>query len=107
MVWGNRLKTLETNLHESGHRFNRKITKSAKRLLKRLSGKERRFQTWVNHSISRAIINRAIKTNSAIAIEDLTGIRKRTNKQPRNKAERRRSNSWAFYQLRLFLEYKG
>lgn len=84
-----------------------KGTKSAKRLLKRLSGKERRFQTWVNHSISRAIINRAIETNSAIAIEDLTGIRKRTNKQSRNKTERRRSNSWAFYQLRLFLEYKG
>ncbi|WP_238987026.1 transposase [Lyngbya aestuarii] len=39
--------------------------------------------------------------------EDLTGIRNRTNTQPRNKIERRRSNSWAFYQLRQFLEYKG
>ncbi|WP_039895998.1 zinc ribbon domain-containing protein [Lyngbya sp. PCC 8106] len=31
----------------------------------------------------------------------------RTNQKPRNKTERRRSNSWAFYQLRAFLEYKG
>lgn len=84
-----------------------KGTKGAKRLLKRLSGKERRFQAWVNHNVSRQLINRAIETNSAIAIEDLTGIRQRTNKQPRNKTERRRSNSWAFYQLRLFLEYKA
>jgi transposase len=31
----------------------------------------------------------------------------RTNQQPRNKTERRRSHNWAFYQLRQFLEYKG
>ncbi|XPM60947.1 MAG: IS200/IS605 family accessory protein TnpB-related protein [Leptolyngbya sp. IPPAS B-1204] len=42
-----------------------------------------------------------------MAIEDLTGIRERTNQKPRGKTERRRSNSWAFYQLRLFLESKA
>ena len=41
------------------------------------------------------------------AVENLTGIRERTNSKPRNKTERRRSNSWSFYQLRSFLEYKG
>lgn len=40
-------------------------------------------------------------------MENLTGIRERTNSKPRNKTERRRSNSWSFYQLRAFLEYKG
>lgn len=49
----------------------------------------------------------AKETKSIIAIENLTGIRDRTNQQPRSKNERRRSNSWAFYQLRTFLEYKG
>jgi transposase len=39
--------------------------------------------------------------------EDLTGIRERTNTQPRTKTERRRSNSWAFAQLRAFLAYKA
>ncbi len=85
----------------------KKGTKGAKRLLKRLSGKEKRYQTWVNHNISKQIIFRAIETESIVAIEDLTGIRYRTNTQPRSKTERRRSNSWAFYQLRQFLEYKG
>jgi IS605 OrfB family transposase len=95
-----RFSKVRANLQAKG-------TKSAKRALKRLSGREKRYQTWVNHNISRAIINRAKSINAAIAIEDLTGIRNRTNKQPRNKTERRRSNSWAFYQLRSFLEYKG
>jgi putative transposase len=88
-----------------------KGTRSARRrcraLLQRLSGKERRFQTWVNHRISKAIVSRAKATNSAIALEDLTGIRERINQQPRSTAERRRANSWAFYQLRQFLEYKA
>lgn len=85
----------------------RKGTKGAKRLLRRLSGKERRYQQWESHNISKAIIQRAVETRSAVAIENLEGIRERTNQQPRNKTERRRSNSWAFYQLRQFLAYKA
>ncbi|MFB6277429.1 MAG: RNA-guided endonuclease InsQ/TnpB family protein, partial [Halothece sp.] len=75
--------------------------------LKRLSGREKRYQKWLNHNISKQIIEEAKHTVSTVAIEELTGIRERTNQKPRNKTERRRSNSWAFYQLRTFLEYKG
>jgi IS605 OrfB family transposase len=75
--------------------------------LKRLSGKEKRFQQWLNHNISKSIIQDALSNNATVAIENLTGIRERTNQQPRNKTERRRSNSWSFYQLRSFLDYKG
>ena len=85
----------------------RSSRRKCRQLLKRLSGKEQRFQSWLNHNISRAIINQAKSQSAIIAIEDLTGIRDRTNTQPRTKTERRRSNSWAFYQLRFFLEYKG
>jgi IS605 OrfB family transposase len=88
-----------------------KGTRSSRRrcrqLLKRLSGKEQRFQSWLNHNISRTIIDQAKSQKAIVAIEDLTGIRDRTNAQPRSKTERRRSNSWAFFQLRFFLEYKG
>ncbi len=79
----------------------------ARQILKRLSGCERRYQAWLNHNISKVIITEAKETQSFIALEDLTGIRERTNQQPRSKTERRRSNNWAFYQLRTFLEYKG
>ena len=85
----------------------RTTRRRVRNILKRLSGRERRYQTWLNHTISRAVIQDAVSKSAIVAIEDLTGIRDRTNQQPRNKTERRRSNSWAFYQLRQFLEYKG
>ncbi|MGY2779423.1 putative transposase [Thermostichus sp. MS-CIW-23] len=115
----NRVRDHYSRLRAVLQRKASKGTRSSRRrcreLLQRLSGKERRFQsrqrcvakTWVNHRISKAIVSRAKATNSAIALEDLTGIRERVNQQPRSKAERRRTNSWAFYQLRQFLEYKA
>ncbi len=97
--------------HERLHQEASKGTRSSRRrcrtLLKRLSGKEKRFQRHINHVISKTIVLSAKQSNSIVAIEDLTGIRERTNQQPRSKTEKRRSNSWAFYQLRTFLEYKG
>lgn len=85
----------------------RKGTKSSKRLLKRLSGREKRYQSWVNHNISKQIVVSAKNKGQSIALEDLTGIRDRTNSQLRSKTERRRSNSWAFYQLRQYITYKA
>ncbi|MGY3030140.1 RNA-guided endonuclease InsQ/TnpB family protein [Thermostichus sp. MS-CIW-34] len=107
----NRIRDHYSKLRATLQRKASKGTRSSRRrcreLLQRLSGKERRFQAWVNHRISKAIVSRAKATNSAIALEDLTGIRERVNQQPRSKTERRRANSWAFYQLRQFLEYKA
>jgi putative transposase len=74
--------------------------------LARLSGKEKRFQKHINHEISRQLVNNASTNKQAIAIEDLTGIRERTNKKPRSKKDKRLGNNWAFYQLRQFLTYK-
>lgn len=96
-----------TSLQKKASKGTRSTRRRARQVLKRLSGKERRFQQWLNHSISAAIIREAKQLNAIIAIEELTGIRERTNQQPRSKTERRRSNSWAFFQLRQFLEYKG
>lgn len=85
----------------------KKGTKSSKRLLKRLSGREKRYQSWVNHNISKQLVASAKANGQSIALEDLTGIRDRTNTKPRSKTERRRSNSWAFYQLRQYITYKA
>jgi len=94
-------------LQKKASKGTRSSRRRCRQLLKRLSGRERRFQAWVNHGISKTIVSRAKASNSTIALEDLTGIRERTNQQPRSKTERRRSNSWAFYQLRTFISYKA
>lgn len=98
---------VRASLQKKASKGTRSTRRRARQILQRLSGKERRFQQWLNHTISKFIIQDALKNNATVAIEDLTGIRGRTNKQPRNKTERRRSNSWSFYQLRSFLQYKG
>ncbi len=83
----------------------RSTCRRVRQALQRLSGRERRFQRQVNHTISYRLVEAAADTERAIALEDLTGIRERTNTQPRSKTERRRSNSWAFHQLRAYIAY--
>ena len=57
--------------------------------------------------MSKTLVTDASTQQSLLVLEDLMGIRARTNQQPRRKEERRRSNSWAFYQLRQFVQYKA
>ena len=57
-------------------------TKSAKRHLKKLSGKERRFKRDTNHVLSKRIVSKAKQTTGG-ALEDLKGIRQRTGKRLR------------------------
>ena len=85
----------------------RSSRRSCHRLLARLSGREKKFQSWHSHKISKQLVEAAKQSNSVIALEDLTGIREQTNSQPRGKKERRLSNNWAFYQLRQYIEYKA
>jgi putative transposase len=84
-----------------------KRTRNSRRLLRRLSGREQRFQKWLNHNISQQIVQEAKQSDAALAFEDLTNIRESLNQKPRSKTERRRTNNWAFYQLRLFTQYKA
>jgi putative transposase len=98
---------LRANIQQKATRGTRSTRRRCRALLKRLSGKEKRFQELVNHTISHRLVTRAKSNKQAIALEDLTGIRERTNQLPRSKKERRLSNSWAFFQLRQFLIYKA
>jgi putative transposase len=82
-----------------------KGTKSSKKLLKRLSGRKRRFVSINNHTISKQIVAKAKTENKGIAIEDLGNIR-RTAK-PKSKTHKTELNHWSFYQLRQFPTYKA
>lgn len=85
-------------------KLQRKGTKSAKRKLRKLAGKERRFAAHVNHCISRQIVDLAQRTERAIALEDLLGIRARIRARRQQRAV---LHSWSFAQLRGYVEYKA
>jgi len=80
-------------------------TKSAKRRLRQLSGRQRRFQKDTNHRISKRLVAKAERTKRAIAVEELTHIRQRTRAS--GPAQRARHSNWAFAQLRQFISYKA
>ncbi len=85
-----------------------KGTKASRRRLKKLSGQERRFATWVNHNISKSIVHKAKDTaprrQPGVALEELGGIRERVTVR---QAQRAQWYSWSFFQLRNFIEYKA
>ncbi len=81
----------------------KKGTKSAKRHLKSLSGKESRFRKAINHILSKRIVEKCRRHSLSLALENLVGIRQRVTVR---KTQRRQHSSWAFNQLRGFLEYK-
>lgn len=78
-------------------------TKSAKRKLKKLSGKENRWMTDVNHQLSKTLIQK-YGNNTLYVLEDLTNISFEIN---RSKQFNQSITSWSFYQLEQFLTYKA
>lgn len=86
--------------------YQRRGTKSAKRRLKSMSGRQRRFQTITNHEISKKIVASAKALGLGIAMEDLTNIRDRVEATVSRKFNRMFGN-WGFAQLRAFVAYKA
>lgn len=76
-------------------------TRGAKRRLRQLTLRERRFKADVNHCIAKA----AVMPGFLIGLEDLTDIRERT--PVGGKKNRRRRAKWAFAELGAFIAYKA
>ena len=85
-------------------KLQRKGTRAARRRLKKLSGKERRFAQDVNHQISKRLVAKAEGTRRAIALEDLSGIRARVTVRS---CQRATLHSWSFHDLRAKITYKA
>src|SRR5262245_37753846 len=73
--------------------------KSAKRALKRVSGRERRFVADTNHCISKQLVADARANNQRIVLEDLNGIRE-TGKA-------KCVHEWSFAELQWMIRYKA
>ncbi len=98
------------HLKETNNRYFRlrralqgKGTKSAKKHLKRLSGKLKRFQQNANHVVTKQIVA-SLFPGDTLAMENLTDIRERVKGR---RAQRRAMSNWSFVQLQGFLAYKA
>ncbi|WP_461215631.1 RNA-guided endonuclease InsQ/TnpB family protein [Lacticaseibacillus sp. GG6-2] len=81
----------------------RKHTKSAKRRLGRLSGRENRWMSDVNHCLSKTLVSKAA-SKTLFVVEDLTGVRQQSRRQAQAQRE---LHSWAFFELEQDLRYKA
>src|SRR6202048_5427553 len=70
--------------HALRQRLQKRGTRSAKRHLKKLSGREARFKRNTNHVISKRIVAKAKANGQTIAIEELRHIRQRTERTVRH-----------------------
>lgn len=96
-------KIVEERRFQHRRRLQAKGTKSAKRRLKKLSGKTRRFRRDCDHVLSKKLV-RSVEPGATLVFEDLTDIRSRVKAR---KEQRRRLHNWSFHQLQAFTAYKA
>lgn len=77
-------------------------SKSAKRHLKKLAGRERKFKRNINHAIAKQIVQAAKDTHRAIALENLNGFRVTVRRE-----QREQFGKWSFGELGKFIAYKA
>ena len=86
-------------------RLQAKGTKSAKRRLRSLSGRESRWMNDVNHQLSKTLVKTYGK-QTLFVLEELTGVTFDTVRS-RKKKHRYEHHSWSFYDLEQKLRYKA
>jgi putative transposase len=93
------------HVHKKYSRLRRRFQKQGKlRKLKQVKRRESRIVRDLNHKVSRKIVSLARENRCRIQMEDLSGIRQRAKTV---RSFRYGLNSWSFYPLRLFVEYKA
>ena len=99
-----RWKEQERRIFRLRRKLQARGTRSAKRHLKKLSGKLLRQRRDHDHVLSKRIVQHATP-GSTIVLENLTDIRERvTHKKGEGQ---RRMHSWSFAQFHSFLSYKA
>jgi putative transposase len=93
------------HIHNKYSRIRKKLQRQNKlKKLKTIKCRESNITKDINHKISRKVVNYAKENKCGIKLEDLTGIRKNTKQA---KSFKYALNSWAYYQLQTFVEYKA
>nr|BBH87242.1 transposase [Thermosporothrix sp. COM3] len=100
-----RWKEQERRIFRLKRKLQAKGTKSAKRHLRKLSGKLLRQRKDHDHVLSKRIVAHT-PAGSTIVVENLTHIRSRARMKKKTETQRR-LHSWSFAQFHAFLTYKA
>ena len=102
---GEGIKSARRRIRAHRSHLQRAGTKRAKRSLKKMSRKAGRYSRWLNHNISKQLVQSALSSRKALALEDLKGIRERASAFSREM--RWQMGNWAFNELKQFVVYKA
>ncbi len=94
---------VEERTYQLRRRLQAKGTRSARRHMKKMARRQRRFRTDCDHVVSKRVVT-AAQPGATLVFEDLTDIRTRVRAR---KEQRRRLHSWSFAQLQAFVAYKA
>jgi putative transposase len=93
------------HIHKKYSQMRRKLQMKGKHnALKKTKKREQRIVRDTNHKISRKIVEMARQQHAVIKLENLSGIR---NNKKHTRSFNYSLNSWSFYQLQQFIEYKA
>lgn len=97
---GKEIRKIKSDYQYLKQQIQKKGTRSAKKKLKSLSGKEKRFVLDANHILSKKVAN---SDNQIFVLENLKHIKK--NKY--GKKFNRKMGSWSYFQFEQLLKYKA
>ena len=105
-VSGRKIATKRHTFQEVRRQLQAKGTKSAKRKLKAISGRENRWMSDVNHQIAKTLVEK-YGQDTLFVLEDLTGVSFEESNLSKTARQNYDLRSWSFYQLEQFLTYKA
>ncbi len=97
--YGKRLRALR------GHYFHLRRKLPNRKAIKKVGNHEKRIVNHELHKISKAIVEEAKRTNSAIVLGKLNGVRKNGNGKGRR--FNRKLNSFPYHKLSSYIKYKA
>lgn len=106
---GSVVKAVRQRVKEHRRQLQKKNSRSAFKRLQKTRRRQSGFVRQTNHVISKELVQRALSSQKAIALENLQGIQKsfRERASVLGKQMRWLLGNWAFDQLRQFVSYKA
>jgi putative transposase len=99
-VSGKPITKVKRRISYRRRKLQEKGTRSARRALRKMSGREKRFILNENHRIAKTVVSLPYTT---FVLEKL----RRMNKKNKGRQLNRRISGWSYFQLEQFLEYKA